>query len=1291
MNTRRNGCKKVLTLLLTLIMVLGMLPVAAPHTHAQEEEQPVTTAKGPAVSAQDVFTVFTADDLTDEDRGKTFLYVICAQDRYYTLKKMEQGEYTSVPAVDITDYRQADGSFSGIPESAGVAYLHFMLHADSYYENVFYTDDTNSMSINLPWEPTGETYVGTIDFQTYSGDAFWEAYADDDAGFLYEIDSYYDDNDVFHRFHGAISLGFDSEGTPFFAVKDISESIYEVDYEVFHNRDVVAYLYETGCKHPYTVHEGYVAPTCMDKGCQEYWYCPDCGHYYLDGAFARDYGNYKPVLPATGHDWQQGACQNCHIPVPTYTRVTSMTEVRNHPEGTSYILVTQVGEKTYAMKMPDTRTVADTNENGRLDVLDPDDNQNGTPDLLEIDEDQNGVWDYTEVDWDESGSHDWYDEECYINELLGIEYIGYYSDSAFAGQVEVTPAADGSISVLGLDALEFIMERKYSDQEIEQMPLYPQSDIRQSDLENDVLLRVPNFWFETDFSLQNNNYQSIHDMGDSTWWGLLFYPDVLEFASVAEEGRFGSNVSNFTEDSLILWREEFTGINDCYQIRGQVRYRVPDNASQPGGFMMGLDEYLMIDEETYAYYDDTVGGSCWVTGDTQYAVYLYASAKADATQPEHTHTWSDWVITEGGVNHKRTCTADGCQAFELEGHTWDGTYVYDSENGHTLTCSVCGGTNIGMHELESRSYWEDTGDGMHHAKYCKLCGGIAQIGEHNWGAWNKVGTNTSTGTVYFHYRSCSVSNCYAEQRQDDCVYGEGVVTVQPTCTEPGEMTYTCLASNCGQTKTETIPATGHSWGKPVDDEDGLTHTAACSCGQILQEAHTFDGGKVIQMPTVDQEGEKLCTCTGCGRTVTVTMPKLDPVEQIVNTQQNTKLDVAPESSAVIDKNTVLVVEPMDEDKVEDTQETAKENIAIVGGEDAELIHAYDIALVLDGAEVQPGGAVVITLPALPPENFYKDVQVVYIDDEGNVTPCQTEVNADGTISFVTDHFSCYAVLATPIETPLVPDIAVEQWNITLQEDLKVNFHLNMAENERVRITVAGEETVLETAQMEKTETGAYVASVRLAAAQMTDRITLQILGDGGASETAEYTVRQYADTILADAAHSDYHALVRQMLNYGAQAQAYFAYQTGTLANAGITNAELTDIPASAETPFAVTDNLEGVDLYAASLLYHDRVAVRFYFRMTTGAENYVFTVGGTVCQPEYDGEYWFVDATGITPEKLSEQIAVSVTDGEGNALTAGYSPMNYIVRMNSKGSDSLKLLLKALYNYHLAAKAFCA
>ena len=39
--------------------------------------------------------------------------------------------------------------------------------------------------------------------------------------------------------------------------------------------------------------------------------------------------------------------------------------------------------------------------------------------------------------------------------------------------------------------------------------------------------------------------------------------------------------------------------------------------------------------------------------------------------------------------------------------------------------------------------------------------------------------------------------------------------------------------------------------------------------------------------------------------------------------------------------------------------------------------------------------------------------MVYVDAYGAVTPCVTTVNGDGTITFVTDHFSVYAVVGTP--------------------------------------------------------------------------------------------------------------------------------------------------------------------------------------------------------------------------------------------------------------------------------------
>ncbi len=58
-------------------------------------------------------------------------------------------------------------------------------------------------------------------------------------------------------------------------------------------------------------------------------------------------------------------------------------------------------------------------------------------------------------------------------------------------------------------------------------------------------------------------------------------------------------------------------------------------------------------------------------------------------------------------------------------------------------------------------------------------------------------------------------------------WNNGEVTTEATCTEAGEMTYTC--SGCGATKTETIPATGHTWGSAVrENEVAATETASGS-------------------------------------------------------------------------------------------------------------------------------------------------------------------------------------------------------------------------------------------------------------------------------------------------------------------------------------------------------------------------------------------------------------------------------------------------------------------------------
>ncbi len=79
-------------------------------------------------------------------------------------------------------------------------------------------------------------------------------------------------------------------------------------------------------------------------------------------------------------------------------------------------------------------------------------------------------------------------------------------------------------------------------------------------------------------------------------------------------------------------------------------------------------------------------------------------------------------------------------------------------------------------------------------------------------------------------------------------WDDGVVTKEPTCTEPGVMTFTCKNDET-HTRTTEIEATGHEW----------------------------DAGKVTKEPTVDAEGVRTFTCKhDPSHTKTESIAKLEP-------------------------------------------------------------------------------------------------------------------------------------------------------------------------------------------------------------------------------------------------------------------------------------------------------------------------------------------------------------------------------------------------------------------------------
>lgn len=110
-----------------------------------------------------------------------------------------------------------------------------------------------------------------------------------------------------------------------------------------------------------------------------------------------------------------------------------------------------------------------------------------------------------------------------------------------------------------------------------------------------------------------------------------------------------------------------------------------------------------------------------------------------------------------------------------------------------------------------------------------------------------------------------------------------------SCTEEGYVVYACF---CGDTYTETLPASGHIPGDIVYEnivdltctEDGSHDEVICCtvCEEELSRetvsdpaaGHSWDEGVVIQAPTSHAEGSREFTCQVCGETRTETIEVL---------------------------------------------------------------------------------------------------------------------------------------------------------------------------------------------------------------------------------------------------------------------------------------------------------------------------------------------------------------------------------------------------------------------------------
>lgn len=275
--------------------------------------------------------------------------------------------------------------------------------------------------------------------------------------------------------------------------------------------------------------------------------------------------------------------------------------------------------------------------------------------------------------------------------------------------------------------------------------------------------------------------------------------------------------------------------------------------------------------------------------------------------------------------HWHDCKVEGCTEHKYDNaeHTWDAGAVTKqptciAKGEKTFTCTVCSATRIEeipMTEHHFSSEWSKDAD--YHWKGCTTsgCTEVSEKAAHTWDAGkvtteptcHSKGVKTFTCTVCGqtktdeipmtehdfpltwekneteHWHVCQNEGCTAEERAAH-TWDEGVITKKPSCTEAGELTYTCTV--CGQTKVDPIDPIAHKNMEHVDetipthdvpgtlehyycpdckgcfkDEDGLLPIADPSTLVITSPviSKTYTNANLGKFDTIDQKagsGEK---------------------------------------------------------------------------------------------------------------------------------------------------------------------------------------------------------------------------------------------------------------------------------------------------------------------------------------------------------------------------------------------------------------------------------------------------
>lgn len=109
---------------------------------------------------------------------------------------------------------------------------------------------------------------------------------------------------------------------------------------------------------------------------------------------------------------------------------------------------------------------------------------------------------------------------------------------------------------------------------------------------------------------------------------------------------------------------------------------------------------------------------------------------------------------------------------------------------------------------------------------------------------------TSSATEHWHDPACDDTTEVKDKGTH--VWDKGTVVTEATHTTPGQKKYTC--ETCGYEKTESIPASGHTYGDKLGHDDNFHWKVPdCDCENLTEAELKKDKAEHVLVPVVDEQ------------------------------------------------------------------------------------------------------------------------------------------------------------------------------------------------------------------------------------------------------------------------------------------------------------------------------------------------------------------------------------------------------------------------------------------------------